>query len=147
MTFQTELFALLKKHNLHLSGTLRIIELSDKWDVSTAQLSVEPTRNLYGGPDRGGPFLMATIREKPTEPVSIRGKAAQIMSDIKEYHCPVTGKLIDGKREHRENLKRNNCRLLEPGETREHRKNADRQREASLDTMVSKAVRELANEF
>lgn len=37
--------------------------------------------------------------------------------DQTDYACPVTGERIASKREHEENLKRQNCRVLEPGET------------------------------
>lgn len=33
------------------------------------------------------------------------------------YSCPVTGRWVGSKREHRENLKQQGCRVLEPGET------------------------------
>lgn len=33
------------------------------------------------------------------------------------YDCPVTGKWVGSQREHRENLARNGCRVLEAGET------------------------------
>ncbi|HEY6018995.1 MAG TPA: hypothetical protein VIY48_03615, partial [Candidatus Paceibacterota bacterium] len=33
------------------------------------------------------------------------------------YDCPITGKWISSKREHRENLAQHGCRVLEDGET------------------------------
>ena len=39
-----------------------------------------------------------------------------IVKDYSSYQCPISGKLIDGRKAHEENLKLNNCRLLEPGE-------------------------------
>ena len=42
-----------------------------------------------------------------------------VRGDYEPYNCPITGKLISGKREHEENLKRHHCRVLEPGEARD----------------------------
>lgn len=44
-------------------------------------------------------------------------KSTVLLRDIPAYDCPVTGKMIDGRAAHRENLKRQGCRVLEPGET------------------------------
>lgn len=40
-----------------------------------------------------------------------------VRGDIPEYTCPVTGKLISGRKAHEENLKAQGCRVLETGET------------------------------
>jgi len=37
--------------------------------------------------------------------------------DIPAYSCPVTGKRIEGRKEHERNLVAHGCRILEPGET------------------------------
>lgn len=42
--------------------------------------------------------------------------AAAIRTDYSGYSCPVSGKWIEGKRAHEENLKRHGCRVLETGE-------------------------------
>lgn len=44
------------------------------------------------------------------------GRGIYVTGDYPGYDCPVTGKWIDGKREHEENLKRHGCRLIEKGE-------------------------------
>lgn len=43
--------------------------------------------------------------------------AAAVRSDYPGYDCPITGKWIEGRRAHEENLARHGCRVLEPGET------------------------------
>lgn len=43
-------------------------------------------------------------------------EAPQVVSDYAPYECPITGKLISGRRQHEENLKQHGCRLFEPGE-------------------------------
>jgi len=40
-----------------------------------------------------------------------------IRPDYAPYDCPITGKRIEGRKEHEANLAAHGCRLLEPGET------------------------------
>jgi putative FmdB family regulatory protein len=40
-----------------------------------------------------------------------------VRGDIAAYDCPITGKRIEGRRQHEENLKRHGCRVLESGES------------------------------
>lgn len=55
------------------------------------------------------------------------------------YSCPVTGKWVNSGREHRENLKEQGCRVLEPGET--EAASAFRQREeADFEAKLDKTV-------
>lgn len=64
-----------------------------------------------------------------------------ISPDYKGYDCPITGKWIDGRAEHRENLKRNNCRLLEQGESREALKNQRYESERSTQNLMKEIMR------
>jgi hypothetical protein len=63
--------------------------------------------------------------------------------DYKAYRCPVTGRPVEGRRAHQENLKRTGCRVLERGE-REHnqrtRAESDRQIERTVDVAVEKTA-------
>lgn len=43
----------------------------------------------------------------------------QISQDYEPYTCPITGVLISGKKEHRENLRRHGKRVFESGEKEE----------------------------
>lgn len=43
--------------------------------------------------------------------------APAVLGDYPGYSCPVTGKWIEGRRAHVENLKQTGCRVLEQGET------------------------------
>lgn len=67
--------------------------------------------------------------------------APSVRGDYEGYSCPVTGKWIEGRRAHEENLRRHGCRVLEPGETREaqRRREAD---DAALDASVDATVEE-----
>jgi putative FmdB family regulatory protein len=46
-----------------------------------------------------------------------------VFGDYAPYECPMTGKIISGRKEHEENLKRTGCRILEPGEREQFIKN------------------------
>lgn len=45
-----------------------------------------------------------------------------ISKDYDGYTCPVTDKWVEGRVAHRENLKRQDCRVLEKGESRDQNK-------------------------
>lgn len=68
--------------------------------------------------------------------------AAAIVPDYAPYQCPVTGKLIDGRKAHQENLKRHGCRVLEPGE-----KEATERMRAQEDAELDKAVEATTEQF
>lgn len=69
--------------------------------------------------------------------------APMIATDLPGYECPITGKWIEGRRQHEENLKRTDSRLLEPGETQEKekaRKAADEALDKAIDATVEHQV-------
>lgn len=68
--------------------------------------------------------------------------APAVRGDYEAYDCPITGKRIEGRRAHEENLRAHGCRVLEPGETREVDSRRKRQDEA-----LDKAVERTAEEF
>jgi putative FmdB family regulatory protein len=65
--------------------------------------------------------------------------APMVLGDYPGYDCPVTGKWIEGRRAHIENLARTGCRLLEPGE-REANVRARRADDEALDRAVEETV-------
>ena len=65
-----------------------------------------------------------------------------IVMDYAGYQCPVTEKWIEGRAAHRENLKRQGCRVLEPGETEQVRR-AKQRAEADFDRSLDNTVDEL----
>lgn len=68
-------------------------------------------------------------------------------SDYEAYECPVTGKMIEGKAAHQENLKRTGCRILEPGEMEQAKRNGKKIREESVDKIVDAAFDNAVKEF
>jgi putative FmdB family regulatory protein len=65
--------------------------------------------------------------------------ATRISVDYAGYNCPVTGKWISGRRQHEENLKRTDSRLLEPGETEAAHKYREKL-EADFDRQIETTV-------
>lgn len=66
--------------------------------------------------------------------------------DYPAYVSPASGKLITGKKEHLEDLKRTGCRLLEPGEGQDMQrrlKEADVKTDRLVDTMVEKTFADM----
>ncbi len=51
--------------------------------------------------------------------------APAVSVDYPAYQCPVSGATIEGRKQHEENLKRQGCRIWEPGETEAVRRNKD----------------------
>ena len=68
-------------------------------------------------------------------------------SEYDGYECPVTGKWVEGKHAHRENLKRTGCRLLERGEHEDMKKNGKKRFEEKIDAAVEKSVDAVAKDF
>lgn len=68
--------------------------------------------------------------------------APAIVADYAGYTCPVSGKRIEGRRAHEENLKRHGCRILEAGETEQ----VSRQR-ASEEARVDREVESTVEQF
>lgn len=65
------------------------------------------------------------------------------------YSCPVTGKWVNSGREHRENLKRHNCRVLETGEKEAaaaFRKRADDEFDKKVEATVEKEIETMPSE-
>lgn len=68
---------------------------------------------------------------------------SNIVCDYPGYECPVTGQWVEGRAAHRENLKRQGCRVLEKGEMEEsqrRRRDEEKALEKSLDTSVEQFI-------
>lgn len=65
--------------------------------------------------------------------------APAVRGDYAGYTCPVTGAWIEGRRAHKENLARQGCRVLEPGET-EAVARRRQQEDAALDSKIEATV-------
>lgn len=67
--------------------------------------------------------------------------APRIVTDYPGYVSPVTGRWVEGRAAHREDLAVSGCRILEPGE-REAYEQASRRRDLDLDRKVDGSVEE-----
>lgn len=65
--------------------------------------------------------------------------APAIVPDYPGYSCPVTGRWVEGRRAHEENLARQGCRVLETGETEQAVRESQRV-ERELDRSVDQTV-------
>jgi putative FmdB family regulatory protein len=69
--------------------------------------------------------------------------APHIAGDYEAYNCPITGKRVEGRREHQENLKKNGCRVLEPGEREQflqRKAQEQKEQEKEIDNWVEQAA-------
>lgn len=73
--------------------------------------------------------------------------APAAFADYPPYISPASGKLIEGRRAHLEDLKRTGCRIYEPGETQaflNNRAAREKQRDAEFGALAEKLVTETA---
>lgn len=78
-----------------------------------------------------------------TPDIDFTAKNYLITQDYKPYECPVTGKMIEGRAAHRENLKQTGCRILEKGE-REHN---ERTRRDNIERSAATTARQIAEKL
>ena len=70
-----------------------------------------------------------------------------IARDYGAYECPVTGKMVEGRAAHNENLKRTGCRILEKGEQQEVKKYGKKRLEGKIDDAIDKSIEAVAKDF
>lgn len=68
-------------------------------------------------------------------------EAPVVRGDYEAYDCPITGKRIEGRRAHQENLKQHGCRVLEAGETEAYQRERAAG-EAAFDRQIDSTVEE-----
>ncbi|MGD9674493.1 MAG: FmdB family zinc ribbon protein [Candidatus Nitrosocosmicus sp.] len=81
-----------------------------------------------------------------TGPMERQIAAPTVRGDYPGYDCPITGKWIEGRRAHEENLKKHGCRVLEAGETEAvdaYRKRADAEFEAAVEKTIDEEIARL----
>jgi len=77
------------------------------------------------------------------ERLSRRLTGCQIQMDIAGYSCPITGKWIGSRREHKANLARHGCRVLEGGESegaRRGRARAEQEMDKGVDETLDRLI-------
>lgn len=76
-----------------------------------------------------------------------RAPGPYVQGDYAAYECPITGNIIDGKREHAKNLERHGCRVHEKGEFEDVKKYGRKRHEEAIDRAVDRAVQDMAHEI
>ena len=84
---------------------------------------------------------------EPPEKTRKRVSGPYVQGDYLPYECPITGDIIDGKREHAQNLEKHGCRVHEKGEFEDVKKHGRKRYEAELDRAIDKAVEAAAHEI
>lgn len=116
-SFLQELNELLKRNNVYLSGDVRVYPADEAEENSQTTEARMKLINCGGLPYYSGPYIFFDHRQMPTKKSKDeKSKAAYIQRDIEPYQCPVTGDVVGGRAQHRDNLKRHDCHILEPGE-------------------------------
>lgn len=89
--------------------------------------------------DYGKPYYCS----KCGKPMRLLLAAPMIVMDYPGYQCPITGTWIEGRRAHRENLKKHGCRVLESGEKEaavKYREAEDAALDAALEQTIGAAI-------
>lgn len=147
--FLTELKALSEKHGVALIGRIHLRAISEDYLSETLEYALLDVIEMGNGiTDRSGPFLIAKMERKPSEPVTFEKTAAhQISSDYEGYTCPVTNQWVEGRTAHRENLKKHGCRVLEKGEREHNEKRRREENDAAIERMVDQTVNRVAGDM
>lgn len=134
---------LAKKTGVIVTSRMTLRDMDDYVAGTPLYVSANAVDVGNGVMDRCGPFALC-MAEKKAAPVEqfTRGKAPYVSSDYDAYDCPVTGKMVEGRAAHRENLKRTGCRILEKGE-KEH---AAKRREETFNDACSKLAESIVFE-
>lgn len=80
--------------------------------------------------------------QKILKPTTIRG-------DYPDYTCPITGRVISGRKQHEENLRRHGCRVLESGEkelAEKFRQQQDKELDASIEQSVERGISQMSSD-
>lgn len=152
--FAEELASLVQKHRVFLMPCFGQIGLKHLPESEYLGFAVDDEALVYTGGVQskvrvGMPFL-SIDRKDPPEPEPepfARGKAPLIAGDIAPYACPVTGRMVDGRADHKENLKRTGSRILEKGEIDEYRREKPKRDAENISRVVDESLGKIAKDF
>jgi hypothetical protein len=95
---------------------------------------------------RGGKVMEVPVGER-LRGNSHAGEGLQIINDISPYASPIDDHYIGSRSAHREDLKRNGCRILEKGEREHFQKNFENENDARIDSFVDGVVDRVAGDL
>lgn len=87
--------------------------------------------------------MMSDMGEWHLESKEITEAPMIVRAATYQYQCPITGREINGKRAHEENLARHGCRVLESGEAEDaarRRRDAEKSLDAALDSGIDRII-------
>jgi len=104
-------------------------------------------KNNYSEIDWGVKMEAPKVEKQEIESRRASIPTPMILGDYEPYECPVTGKMIEGRKAHSENLKKTGCRILERGEKEHNTKNGKKRMFDQIDQAVDKCVEEVARDL
>jgi putative FmdB family regulatory protein len=72
--------------------------------------------------------------------------APMVKGDYPGYECPISGKWIEGRKAHEENLAKHGCRVYESGETQEFMKRKEAE-EAAFESRIESTAEEFVEKL
>lgn len=99
---------------------------------------------------RWGAHIIASKNYAAPSPHRSDFPTPRVSGDFAAYDCPITGKSIEGRVAHEENLKRNDCRILEPGEKEDNARRGREMIEAdhrNRDAAIDAIAESVGNEY
>lgn len=150
--FAKELDALIKKHSVVLGASFGHISVKSIKGAKLLGYDVvdEIEVNIGGaiGKAKDNIWIRFEYRIPKTRNKGATIKNAPMISpDYASYTCPVTGRPIKGRTEHRENMKKHGSRQLEPGESREQESRQQESFERKNAEIIEKVTREIAGSY
>lgn len=117
-----DLIKIFKKHGVVPSPTLKLREL-ESWEEIIGGEAKDIYMDGAGHTHRDNLWIETYVMEdeskKPVPVVHVKRAAGyEIMPDLPEYESPISGRPISGRVARREDLKKNNCREVDPSESR-----------------------------
>lgn len=134
-----------ESHGVYAHGDLEIVDNVGNYHFGVGH---ESKMRICGGlPDGRKELVKFRCCEKevvrPPVTRSATLPAPYVSGDYGAYNCPVTGREIDGRLAHRENLERTGCRLLETGEREHNEKSRKRKAAEHMRKSVEESVTEV----
>lgn len=111
--FASELKKLLKKHNIWVSGTLRVRDLKE-FDEKTANCEVLDFLNYGYATDSQGPFIRFGINEKKSTIEHVFSASKLVVMDTDKLlrdgvKSPIDGSIHGNRAGYKDHLKRHGC--------------------------------------
>lgn len=113
-TFLSDIKKVLKKHNVWLSGTLKIRTVGEEWDAATASAHIADIYEFPPYRDTSGPFIHLEIEHKQLESQYVKNAVKTVIYDkdkllAEGVPSPITKESFHNRREWNNHLKQHGC--------------------------------------